>query len=160
MIDDRHPRGRDVVITSTSVAPAVRRRLPVEDGLPHPGSPSRGPASEAPRPATSTGDEGGPGGPKLLDQLRLALRARHCSRRTEKAYCHWVRRFIHPQPRGRPMTTRAPSVIHRNRITPPAKRLRPGKQPTPGNLADLSQRIRRGCYTAHEPGKGRYPETG
>jgi integron integrase len=32
--------------------------------------------------------------PKLLDQLRQALRARHYSRRTEQTYCHWVRRYI------------------------------------------------------------------
>jgi site-specific recombinase XerD len=32
--------------------------------------------------------------PKLLDQLRGELRARHYSRRTEKAYCLWVRRFV------------------------------------------------------------------
>jgi integron integrase len=33
--------------------------------------------------------------PRLLDQLRLALRSRHYSRRTEQAYCLWVRRFIY-----------------------------------------------------------------
>jgi len=32
--------------------------------------------------------------PKLLDRLRGALRLSHCSRRTEDAYVHWVRRFI------------------------------------------------------------------
>ena len=32
--------------------------------------------------------------PKLMDQLKEALRARHYSRRTEKTYCSWVRRFI------------------------------------------------------------------
>lgn len=32
--------------------------------------------------------------PKLLDQLRAALRARHRSRRTEEAYVGWVRRFV------------------------------------------------------------------
>lgn len=30
----------------------------------------------------------------LMDQLRVALRSRHYSRRTEQAYCLWVRRFI------------------------------------------------------------------
>jgi integron integrase len=30
----------------------------------------------------------------LIDELRDALRARHYSRRTEQAYCLWVRRFI------------------------------------------------------------------
>jgi integrase len=33
--------------------------------------------------------------PKLLDQLREALRARHYSRRTEQTYCLWVKRFIY-----------------------------------------------------------------
>ena len=32
--------------------------------------------------------------PKLFDQLQEALRARHYSRRTEQAYCSWVKRFI------------------------------------------------------------------
>jgi integron integrase len=39
-----------------------------------------------------------PGGqkhaPKLLDQLREALRTRHYARRTESTYCQWVKRFI------------------------------------------------------------------
>jgi len=42
-------------------------------------------------------DQGSGGGerpPKLLDQLREALRSRHYSRRTEESYCHWVRRYI------------------------------------------------------------------
>jgi integron integrase len=33
--------------------------------------------------------------PKLLDQLREALRSRHYSRRTEQTYCHWVKRYAH-----------------------------------------------------------------
>jgi integron integrase len=33
-------------------------------------------------------------GPKLLDLVRRALRVRHYSARTEKAYCAWIRRFI------------------------------------------------------------------
>jgi|GEM_PF-6328094 len=32
--------------------------------------------------------------PKLLDQLREALRSRHYSRRTEATYYHWVKRYI------------------------------------------------------------------
>ncbi len=32
--------------------------------------------------------------PRLLDQMREALRSRHYSRRTEQTYCLWVRRFI------------------------------------------------------------------
>ena len=32
--------------------------------------------------------------PKLLDQLRQAIRMRHYSYRTEKAYTHWIKRYI------------------------------------------------------------------
>src|SRR5713101_8037056 len=32
--------------------------------------------------------------PKLLDQVREAIRVRHYSLRTEEAYIHWVKRFI------------------------------------------------------------------
>src|SRR3954470_23572873 len=44
--------------------------------------------------------------PKLLDRVRDALRVRHMSLRTEKAYLHWIRRYIlfhgkrHPQEMG------------------------------------------------------------
>ena len=43
---------------------------------------------------------------KLLDQMRLVLRLKHMSIRTEDTYVHWVRRFIlfhhkrHPQDMG------------------------------------------------------------
>jgi hypothetical protein len=37
----------------------------------------------------------GSGKPKLLDQLREALRARHYSRCTENTYCCWAKRFIY-----------------------------------------------------------------
>jgi hypothetical protein len=32
--------------------------------------------------------------PRLLDQVREAIRARHYSRRTEEAYVGWIKRFI------------------------------------------------------------------
>ena len=32
--------------------------------------------------------------PKLLDRVRLAIRVRHYSRRTEEAYVYWIRRYI------------------------------------------------------------------
>ncbi len=35
-----------------------------------------------------------PKSPRLLDQVRDALRVRHMSLRTEKSYVHWVRRYI------------------------------------------------------------------
>jgi integron integrase len=46
--------------------------------------------------------------PKLLTRMRAALRSRHYSRRTEQAYCGWVKRFIvfhnlrHPEEMGEP----------------------------------------------------------
>jgi hypothetical protein len=48
---------------------------------------------------------------KLLDQMRLVLRLKHMSIRTEDTYVHWVRRFIlfhhkrHPQEMGGPRFT-------------------------------------------------------
>jgi integron integrase len=49
--------------------------------------------------------------PRLLDQVRDAIRARHMSPRTEEAYVHWIRRFIlfhgkrHPKEMGPPEIT-------------------------------------------------------
>ena len=36
-----------------------------------------------------------PGGPRLMNQVRGAIRSRHYSYRTEQAYVHWIKRFIH-----------------------------------------------------------------
>src|SRR6266849_10354740 len=50
--------------------------------------------------------------PRLLDRVRDAIRARHYSRRTEKAYIAWIRRYIffhgkrHPLEMGAPELTR------------------------------------------------------
>jgi integrase len=50
--------------------------------------------------------------PRLLDRVRAAIRARHYSRRTEKAYVAWIRRYIlfhgkrHPLEMGGPEVTR------------------------------------------------------
>ena len=46
--------------------------------------------------------------PKLLDQLRAAIRVKHYSRRTEGTYVNWVKRYIcfhnkrHPKDMGAP----------------------------------------------------------
>src|SRR5512138_3853297 len=47
--------------------------------------------------------------PRLLDRVRQAIRARHYSPRTEKAYAFWIRRYIlfykakrHPDTMGTP----------------------------------------------------------
>jgi integron integrase len=58
-----------------------------------------------------------PRAPRLLDRVREALRARHGSRRTEKAYVGWIRRFIlfhgkrHPLEMGAAEVTRFLSAL-------------------------------------------------
>jgi integron integrase len=50
--------------------------------------------------------------PRLLDRVREAVRARHYGRRTEKAYVHWIKRYIffngkrHPAEMGAAEVTR------------------------------------------------------
>lgn len=46
--------------------------------------------------------------PKLLDQVRHAIRTRHYSRRTEKTYADWIRRFIIFHHKKHPSTMGAP----------------------------------------------------
>jgi hypothetical protein len=48
--------------------------------------------------------------PRLLDQVRTAIRARHYSRRTEDAYVHWIRRFIVFHGRRHPRELGAPEI--------------------------------------------------
>ena len=36
-----------------------------------------------------------PDSPRLMIQVRGAIRSRHYSYRTEQAYVHWIKRFIH-----------------------------------------------------------------
>jgi len=50
------------------------------------------------------------GTPRLLDQVRAAIRARHYSRRTEDAYVHWIRRFIVFHDRRHPRELGAPQI--------------------------------------------------
>jgi len=53
-----------------------------------------------------------PSPPRLLDQVRAAIRTRHYSRKTEQAYVHWIRRYIvfhgkqHPSALGEPAIAR------------------------------------------------------
>ena len=55
--------------------------------------------------------------PRLLDRVRAALRTRHCSLRTEKAYVGWIRRYIlfhdqrHPAEMGAAEITRFLSAL-------------------------------------------------
>jgi integron integrase len=48
--------------------------------------------------------------PRLLDQLRLVLRVRHYSRRTEDCYVHWTRRFILFHNKRHPRTMKGAEV--------------------------------------------------
>ena len=45
-------------------------------------------------PATACGPAAGAPKPRLLDQVRQAIRTRHYSPRTEETYVHWIKRFI------------------------------------------------------------------
>ena len=44
--------------------------------------------------ACLVGEPDEPSKPRLLEQVRDALRVRHYSRRTERAYLGWIRRFV------------------------------------------------------------------
>jgi hypothetical protein len=44
--------------------------------------------------APSANSSGLPQKPKLLDQVRQAIRTRRYSDKTEKAYVHWIKRYI------------------------------------------------------------------
>jgi len=52
--------------------------------------------ADAPRAPLAVGepDLPAPRRPRLLDRVREVLRARHSSRRTEKSYVAWIRRYI------------------------------------------------------------------
>ncbi len=49
-------------------------------------------------------------GPRLLDQVREAVRLRHYSLRTERAYVEWIRRFIHFHDKRHPLEMGASEV--------------------------------------------------
>ncbi len=58
------------------------------------------------RGAANAGARGGEAAPRLMDQVRARIRVKHYSRKTEAAYCGWIRRFIlangerHPRDMG------------------------------------------------------------
>src|SRR5712691_668767 len=52
----------------------------------------------------------GPAQPRLLDRVRQAISARHYSRRTEKAYAHWIKRYIFFHGKRHPMEMGAAEV--------------------------------------------------
>ena len=62
--------------------------------------------------------------PKLLDQVRSAMRIRHYSPRTEESYTHWIKKYIffhqlrHPKEMGRAEIRRAKSLNSCCRLMP------------------------------------------
>ena len=48
--------------------------------------------------------------PKLLDQVRQAIRTRHYSYRTEKAYVHWIKRYILFHNKRHPLEMAEPEI--------------------------------------------------
>lgn len=48
--------------------------------------------------------------PRLLDQVRAAIRTRHYSLRTEQAYCHWIKRYILLHGKRHPLDMGAPEI--------------------------------------------------
>ena len=81
--------------------------------LPSKGSLSYTPAAADAAPRLLAVRETGPGGPakpRLLDRVRQAISARHYSRRTEKAYVHWIKRYIFFHGKRHPMEMGAAEV--------------------------------------------------
>jgi hypothetical protein len=71
------------------------------------------PAAGAPLASTFVARETGPAEapkPRLLDRVREAIRARHYSRRTEKAYVDWIKRYIFFHHKRHPMEMGAAEV--------------------------------------------------
>ena len=52
------------------------------------------PSSSGRQPVSSSSVPASAPKPKLLDQVRQAIRSRHYSLRTEEAYIAWIKRFI------------------------------------------------------------------
>ncbi len=77
--------------------PPERPRVPVRAPDPTPAPP---PAPVPVRPQ-----------PRLLDRVRMAIRTRHYSPRTEKAYVAWIRQFILFHGKRHPETLGAPEVV-------------------------------------------------
>jgi len=72
-----------------------RRSMPPAPSLPGPAGRYAGGAAFVAELGSAPAPGGAPGRqPKLLDRVRIAIRARHYSPRTEKAYVGWIKRYI------------------------------------------------------------------
>lgn len=65
---------------------------------------------DIPRDAEINPDRGEARKPRLLEQVRRRLRAKHYSLRTEQAYVYWIRRFILASGKRHPRAMGAPEV--------------------------------------------------
>jgi len=89
----------EAVSTSTPEAQRVRPRfVPVRSGIENTSAPSP-PSSPQPK-------------PKLLDQVRAAIRLRHYSLRTEEAYVQWIKRFIFFHGKRHPVEMGKQEITH------------------------------------------------
>lgn len=93
MVDGFRSRARGRGVPSMA-EPAGPRHLPAIARLHSVGSPTVAPPTE----------------PRLLDRVRIAVRTRHYSRRTEKAYVAWTRRFVLFHGKRHPAQLGAPEV--------------------------------------------------
>jgi len=66
--------------------------------------------ADAPRAPVAVREPSVPRQPRLLDRVRQAISARHDSRRTEKAYVHWIKRYIFFHGKRHPMEMGAAEV--------------------------------------------------
>jgi integron integrase len=87
----------------TSVAPATTMATPAGNAPAGEPPSATGPGAAPPRSLPSSP-------PRLLDQLRHALRVRHYSIRTEQAYVDWVRRFVRFHSKRHPLRLGAAEV--------------------------------------------------
>ena len=72
--------------------------------------------SQNQQPALGISPPAGAQKPRLLDQVRLAIRARHYSPRTEETYVGWIKRFIFYHNKRHPFPLQPGKRISRQRI--------------------------------------------
>ena len=94
--------------------------------------------------------------PRLLDRVREAIRARHYSRRTEKTYVAWIRRYIffhgkrHPAEMGaREITDFLSALAVKDKVA--ASDAEPGAERAP---LPVPGRAGAGCAVARRSGQG------
>jgi hypothetical protein len=83
----------------------------------------------------------GPPPPRLLDRVRAALRTRHCSLRTEKAYVGWIRRYIFFHDKRHPADMGAAEITQPERAGYPAQRRGVHAEPGPSALLFLYREV-------------------